>query len=162
MLPGTAGARQPFFSPDGRQVAFFSDNQLKRLLIGEEAPHPICPAYAPRGGSWGDDDFIVLGTKAQNGLSRVPASGGKAEAFTFIDSAKHELNHRFPRVLPGGSAVLFTATLSRVERSVAVQRSGSREHTTVVEHAEAPQYAHDQLFYRNEQAELMEIGRAHV
>ena len=32
-LPGTTDARDPFFSPDGRWVAFFADGKLKKISV---------------------------------------------------------------------------------------------------------------------------------
>jgi hypothetical protein len=37
MLPGTTGATQPFWSPDGRTVAFFAEDKLKRIDLGATA-----------------------------------------------------------------------------------------------------------------------------
>src|SRR6185503_14701421 len=37
-LAGTEGASFPFFSPDGRWVAFFADGKLKKLALDGGAP----------------------------------------------------------------------------------------------------------------------------
>ena len=34
VLPGTEGARHPFWAPDSRSIAFFANGKLKRLDIG--------------------------------------------------------------------------------------------------------------------------------
>ena len=61
VVTGTEGARYPFFSPDGLQVAFFADGQLKRVSVDGENPTRICDVdNVGRGGSWGPDDTIVF------------------------------------------------------------------------------------------------------
>jgi serine/threonine-protein kinase len=37
-LPGTAGARQPFFSPNGQWVGFFTANELKKVSLAGGSP----------------------------------------------------------------------------------------------------------------------------
>jgi serine/threonine-protein kinase len=44
-----------------------------------------------------------------SGLSVVPAAGGDPKALTTLDEAKKEVTHRWPQVLPGAKAVLFTS-----------------------------------------------------
>ena len=41
-IDGTDGARYPFFSPDGKWVAFFTDRELKRVSIAGGAPIVVC------------------------------------------------------------------------------------------------------------------------
>ena len=43
------------------------------------------------------------------GLARVSAEGGEPTVVTTPDVEKGEYNHRYPQILPGGRAVLFTA-----------------------------------------------------
>lgn len=79
VLPGTEGARFPFFSPDGESITFFANGVLKRVAIAAGAPIPICepPAARPggrgRGGTWGPDGTIVF-DPGDAGLLRVAAS----------------------------------------------------------------------------------------
>lgn len=42
---------------------------------------------------------------------RIPESGGSPQPFTELDKEGHEATHRWPQVLPGGQAVLFTTNL---------------------------------------------------
>jgi serine/threonine-protein kinase len=106
-LSGTEGARSPFFSPDGQWIAFSTGDQLKKISIQGGATVPVTVAARIRGGSWGDDDGIVgvLGVAA--GLSRIPSAGAPT-TITQVNRGKGELAHRWPQVLPGSQAVLFT------------------------------------------------------
>ena len=105
-LKGTADAGNPFFSPDGQWVGFWSEGQLKKVSIGGGAPVTLCETSNPLGASWGPDDTIVFGQR-QKGIWKVSANGGEATALITLDSEKGERAHG-PELLPGGRTVLFT------------------------------------------------------
>ena len=107
-IPGTGGAESPFFSPDGQSVGFFTEGKLKRVSISGGAPLTLCSAPLNRGATWGPDDTIVFAPSITSGLFRVSAGGGTAKPLTVPDRKKGELGHRWPEILPGGKAVLFT------------------------------------------------------
>jgi eukaryotic-like serine/threonine-protein kinase len=107
-LQGTEGATDPFLSPDGQWVGFFAEGRLKRVSVQGGAPMTLCEATTDRGASWGTDDTIVFSPEATSGLMRIPASGGLPQVLTVPDKEKGERTHRWPEILPGGKAVLFT------------------------------------------------------
>jgi serine/threonine-protein kinase len=118
LIPGTADACCPFFSPDGKWIGFTAtDGTLKKVaLTGGGAPLTLCrglmlPSY---GATWGPDDTIVFTPDNYSGLWQVPASGGQPRALTKPDRARGEKSHRFPEYLPGGGAILFTVGTSRL------------------------------------------------
>lgn len=43
-----------------------------------------------------------------SGLMRISPAGGSPQTLTMPDTKSHELSHRWPQVLPGNNAVLFT------------------------------------------------------
>ena len=49
VLPGTEGASDPFFSPDGQWVGFFADSKMKKISILGGAP--VTSAKLPEGGA---------------------------------------------------------------------------------------------------------------
>jgi serine/threonine-protein kinase len=120
-LAGTEQAHQPFFSPDGRQVAFVTwDRRLKIVSLGGEPPTTLLDSGLVRGGgAWGEDGYIYLSAGSattgldNRGLLRVPAVGGVAEPITSLDSARNEVAHYFPAALPGGRGVVFTINRGR-------------------------------------------------
>jgi len=95
-----------------------------------------------RGASWADDGSIVFSPDIYSGLWRVSASGGSPQALTELDGAGRERNHRWPDVLPGSQAVLFTVgtggTLNDARIVVQALESGKR--TTIVEGGTNPRY----------------------
>jgi Tol biopolymer transport system component len=112
-IPDTEGGFDPFFSPDGQWVGFFTGypgtGKLKKIPLAGVAAVTVCEcAKAPTGASWGSDDSIVFAETGASGLSRIPASGGSPAVVTTLDSSTGEESHRFPEVLPGARSVLFT------------------------------------------------------
>jgi Tol biopolymer transport system component len=111
-LPSTGNGHDPFFSPSGQWVGFFADGKLKKVSVQGGATVTLCDAVSPRGGSWGEDGNIVAALNQQDVLSQVPDSGGTPQRLTKLGSG--EITHRWPQVLPGGQAVLFTASSTNV------------------------------------------------
>ena len=105
-IAGTTGGGDPFFSADGRSIGFFADGKLKRVALDGGAPVTLADAPNPRGSTWAADDFIYLTPRNNTGVWRVPAGGGKLEPVTTI--ANGQLSHRWPSVVPGGKALLYT------------------------------------------------------
>src|SRR5262245_41281263 len=111
-LAGTEDATNPFFSPDGQWLAFFANGKLKKISITGGPAITLCDAPQPRGGSWTDADSIVfqqVGTRGAD-LMRISSAGGTPQPL--IALAPGEATQRYPQVLPGGNAVLFTSNTS--------------------------------------------------
>ncbi len=109
-LAGTEGAYAPFFSPDGQWIAFFAANKLKKISVEGGAAIAVCDASTLRGGSWGEDGSIIAAFSVSGGLSKVASAGGTPKPVTEL--AKGEATHRWPQILPGGRAMLFTSHTS--------------------------------------------------
>lgn len=107
-IDGTEGATDPFFSPDGRWLAFFVSGLLKRVPFSGGAPETICKAENARGGVWTTDDNIVFTPGSDAPLYSVPAKGGPVEAISTIDTSERERSHRWPDALPDGKAIIFS------------------------------------------------------
>ena len=107
-VAGSSGAKQPFFSPDGKWVAFFAQGQLQKAGVDGGSPIRLAEAVYPFGGTWNEDNTIIYTTSLGSGVVRIRASGGTPESVTTPDGAAKGYAHTFPQGLPGGHSVLFT------------------------------------------------------
>jgi len=105
----TTGPYNPFFSPDGQWVGFVTRSEMKKVPIRGGTPITLCAVDRSRGASWGDDGNIVFSSNPGSPLVRIPSSGGEPEPLTTLDEKANEATHRWPQVLPGAKAVLFTS-----------------------------------------------------
>jgi serine/threonine protein kinase len=112
ILADTEGANYPFWSPDGRSLAFFADGKLKRLELSGGQAQTVCDAPSGRGGTWNKEGVIVFtpDARAGGGLYRVSASGGAVTPISNLDKSRGELSHRWPMFLPDGRHYLYLAT----------------------------------------------------
>jgi hypothetical protein len=116
-LPGarsiadTEGASYPFWSADGKFLAFFADGKLKKLEVSGGSAQTICDAPSGRGGTWNKDGVIVFTPDAALGGSmyRVLASGGTPTPISTPDRGRGEDSHRWPMFLPDGTHYLYMA-----------------------------------------------------
>ena len=108
-LPGSEVpefAPAPFWSPDGRFVAFDAGGRLKKLDVSGGLPQTLCdlPGVAV-GGSWNRDGDIIFGNFG--GLLRVRESGGAASPITTLDASRKEEFHLLPTFLPDGRHFVY-------------------------------------------------------
>jgi Tol biopolymer transport system component len=113
-LPGSEGAGYPFWSPDGRSLAFFAAGKLKRADLGG-AITDLCDAPDARGGTWNREGIILFVPTLGDSVYRVPASGGAPAAVTRLDTARGQNSHRWPHFLPDGRHFVFFARSSQPE-----------------------------------------------
>jgi serine/threonine-protein kinase len=107
-IGGTDAAEAPFFSPDGQWIGFFAQGKLKKVSVKGGAAQALAEAPFGVGGSWASDDTIYYAPFSISGVWKVSAAGGMAQPVTTLDRDKGEVSHRWPQILPGGQAVLFT------------------------------------------------------
>ena len=107
-LPGTEGARIPFWSPDGGWLGFFADGKLKKIAVAGGAPVTICDAPGSTGASWGPGEVILFSQVGRTGIQKVSAAGGVPAAAT--TPGPDAQGHTRPVFLPDGRRFLYTAT----------------------------------------------------
>jgi serine/threonine-protein kinase len=78
-LAGTEGAFNPFYSPDGRWIGFFADNQLKKVPSGGGPVTTLADAPLSTGAAWSTQGRILFLASTGNGLRQISADGGRAE-----------------------------------------------------------------------------------
>src|SRR5262249_47033424 len=113
-IPHTENAVQPFFSPDGERVGFFAGGHLETIALSGGAPVTLADTPHARGATWAPDDTIIFSPATDAGLWQVPAAGGVPRLLTQPDSSKGERSYRWPEMLPGGDAVIFTLAMSDI------------------------------------------------
>lgn len=132
-LAGTEGASFPFWSPDGRWVAFFADGKLKRSRSSGGTSESICDAPDGFGGTWSRRGVVLFAANGKDGIYGVPADGGAPHAVTYLDAAGEETSHRFPHFLPDGDHYIFLVRANRAEHRgifLGSLASGSRKRLT--------------------------------
>ncbi len=108
-LAGTDNAFRPFWSPDSKYLAFFTDKNkiLKKVAVAGGQPQVICRAEGADG-SWGSENIILFDGDAQE-IYQVSASGGIPKPATVIDSETIEQSHSWPSFIPDGKHFIYTA-----------------------------------------------------
>ncbi|MEP7028365.1 MAG: protein kinase [Candidatus Eisenbacteria bacterium] len=108
-LDGTEDGTLPFWSPDGRNIGFFTETKLKRVHVSGGEVDELCDVKRARGGTWNQRDQILFAGTSDGPLSVIAAAGGEPHQVTVIDSASGETAHRSPEFLPDGKHFLFSS-----------------------------------------------------
>jgi serine/threonine protein kinase/Tol biopolymer transport system component len=149
VVPGTDGGSNPSLSPDGKWVAFFVDGSIRKSSV-DGAATTIGRAGDNRGIAWSDDGALIFPLQASGPLVRMSADGGEQRPITTIRSG--ERTHRWPDVLPGGKAVLFTVgTLGSPDSydasNIEAVLLATGERRVVIKGAAMARYCGDHLVY---------------
>jgi hypothetical protein len=155
-LPGSEDGSAPFWSPDGRFLAFFAHGKLKKIDIAGGPPVTLCEAPGAMGGSWSDAGVIVF-ARSRAGLHAVPASGGTPRPVSTVDPGRAEVHHVWPSALPGGRRVLYHAAGSKTggpfdANGIYAASIDSAERTLLIEGGSNAQYADGYLLFLRRRA----------
>jgi len=112
-IPGTDGAADPFFTPDGASISFFSESVIKRVPIAGGAPvaiHAATPATVNRGVTWLAHDSLLLALSPNDGLARGVTGPDRPDSMKDWDyvTASADTPYAWPSAVVGGRFVLFT------------------------------------------------------
>ena len=115
-LPGTRRAKNPFWSPDSRYVAFFADGELKRVALGGTPPETL--TRVPGGwcvGDWGPHGTIIVeiteNPEAEGWYLWRPGSP-ELERIRSYEGQRLAPDKGWPSFLPDGKHVLFTESVN--------------------------------------------------
>jgi eukaryotic-like serine/threonine-protein kinase len=119
-LAGTEGASYPFWSPDGRFLAYFAQGKLKKIPAGGGPPQTLCDVEDGKGGTWNRDGIILF--TPLYGIYRVSEEGGLVTPLvTTVNSVRPEsaleTARLWPHFLPDGRHFLFGVLSPRPEIS---------------------------------------------
>jgi serine/threonine-protein kinase len=96
----------PFFSPDGKWIAFFSGPLYKMPTDGGTLVQLAHPTARPLGGAWHSDSGIVYATT--EGLFQISPEGGTPRLLLRPKRDLKESAYAWPEFLPDGQAITFT------------------------------------------------------
>ncbi len=115
-LAGTDEANFPFWSPDSRYLAFFSNNQLKKIEASGGPTQTLCDAQSAIGGSWSREGVILIALDIK-GIHRVSSAGGTPTSVLRLDESRKELAQAWPVFLPDGRHFLYQSWNGRSDDS---------------------------------------------
>jgi Tol biopolymer transport system component len=139
-LPGTEGALNPEYSPDGRWIAFRSaDGKLKKIAVDGSALTTLCAmdnsGTVGGGLTWTSDREIVFARGAYSegrGLWRVSSDGGEPVQFSQLDSASGERLQLSPRAADHGRLVFYSSSVaSNADLTIAVVQTANGKSTVL-------------------------------
>ncbi len=106
-IAGTDAAAYPFWSPDGRHIAFFAQGKLKKVEATGGAVLTLCDALNGKGGSWNASGDVIFSGGPRSPLFRVSSVGGEPTAITALEDTPSADSHRHPRFLPDGKHFVY-------------------------------------------------------
>jgi eukaryotic-like serine/threonine-protein kinase len=142
----------PFWSPDGKNIGFFSAGKLKKVALAGGPVQVLCDAPEGRGASWSPRGVILFTPNIREPLYKVPEGGGTPEKVT---EAKSGWTHRNPYFLPDGDHFLFTyreavGTASNAVGALYGASLSGEKPRQILEAASNVQYSEGYLLYLRE------------
>ncbi len=157
VVPGTAGATTPFFSPDGEWIAFFADGKLKKVTRSGGAPIDVLDVPAPEfGATWGTDGNLLYAT-GDSALHRVRSDGtGAVEiiAEPKLPARRHALGAlRWPALLPDNARAMVST-----DSGIGVVDVASGEVRIVLRGRQARYLPTEQLLFDDTEGRVRVVG----
>jgi eukaryotic-like serine/threonine-protein kinase len=140
-LTGTDDASQPFFSPDGRTIAYFARGRLVARDIQSGRTRTVAAVHgAPAGGSWSITGSIVF-AEWTTGLYVVSPDGGAVSPLTRLDHDALDVAHAWPQFLPDGRHFLYQVISPDASRAgVYAGATGAEPSVRLLDEATAATY----------------------
>ena len=153
-LLGTEGARNPFWSPDSRFIAFSDGGKLKRIAASG-GPTDTITETRTTSGTWSREG-VVLFEGDDGKLDKVSEAGGNAVPVTSLDASTTEIYHRFPQFLPDGKHFLYLSESPKAENNAIYAGSlDSKERKLILKANSNPIYVSSGYLLFHRQGTLM-------
>ena len=138
-VAGTEDARTVIWSPDGRSIAFFAADKLKRLTVPDGAPVTVSDVPNVRvSATWGDGQ--ILFAAVPGGLFRVAVGGGTPVLERAVDRAAGDINAQWPWFLPDGKRYLDPTRRADGSGTARLAEIGNPASTELVQVVSSLQY----------------------
>ena len=168
VVPGSETAEGPFFSPDGRWVAFavgvsingVNPPELRKYSFETKLTQTIAGLEDYYGGYWSDNGSIVFVGTQPRGVYTVPAAGGTARPLVGqvrIGGKDVARNMAWPDPLPGGGALLITDWGASTFGALAVLDLATRELSSLGLEGSGARFVSGYVVYGNRSASLMAV-----
>ena len=143
LIPDTAGATLPRFSPDGQWLAYLLRDSLRKIRTDGSTPPQVMIGEDIDGGGTHGLAWSQLGTifiaSIGRGLRRIDADGGNVIEFAKPDG-NGEVDPHSPFPLPDGRNMLVGVHGPNNQFSIAVQPIDGDARKTIVESGFEPTY----------------------
>ena len=136
-IAGTQFAQRPFWSPDGKSIAYFGNGGLRRVDVasGTNVLVQKADSTLPCAGAWAGDQLLFA---CGGGIRAVPASGGELRQLT--------KNGSFPHALPGGAFLYFVSGQPGEVRAATIANPAAA--TRIIASESPALFASDHLLWR--------------
>jgi eukaryotic-like serine/threonine-protein kinase len=169
LVPGSETAEGPFFSPDGRWVAFAVGvsnlagipAELRKYSLDTGLTQTITRLGDYFGGLWLDDGTIVFVNQQPAGLWSVDSAGGEPRQLAgkwILENQEVERATAWPSLVPGTRSVVLTEwSTSRVGHLVVVDMDTRRMVSLGIEGSGGQVLSNGYLVYASRSAALMAV-----
>jgi serine/threonine protein kinase len=134
LVAGTVeSTKQPFFSPDGESIGYWSidDKQLKKVSVAGGTPITLCKDPNTAYYNWGNDGNIYFA--GGNGIMKVSENGGVP---VNVIAANNSERFFSPQLLPDGKSIIYTIG-GEDEYKIALQSINANDRRILFEGATA-------------------------
>ncbi len=123
-------AYSPFWSPDGRQLAFFTSAKLRKADLSGGPSVTLCESCSGiEGGTWNRDGVILISLRGV--LNRLSAAGGEPKPLGPL--VQGETDQAWPQFLPDGEHYLFLSVNPRHDlQGIYAGALGSKERKRII------------------------------
>jgi eukaryotic-like serine/threonine-protein kinase len=116
-LTNTELAGRPWWSPDGRHIAYMADGRMRKIAVDGGPPQTVCESRSRGDGAWSKRGMILYDGSPTDSVMKVSAGGGTPVPATRIDRKNGETGTAWPHFLPDGRHFLYLGLTSKPEES---------------------------------------------